>query len=308
MNMPALNKNMIETYPRFSKLDLSHQAQVAELTGKFAPYSDFNFTSLFCWSVDDTTEVSLLNGNLVVRMPDYLDGHTVYSILGNNQIDASAGVLLETVDRLHFVPADTVQALAQPLDYVVTDEPDNFDYIYDLAHLSELPGAKFKKKRNKHNVFVSDHEHYELEVKTVDTLDHAHADIIKQVDRHWATLSSREMGDILPERKALDRLLDNFSAFRLFVTEVWVDGEIKAFSINEILDQDYAICHFEKALKTHHEHINTFLVIEVAKSLRAVGCKWVNWEQDLGLEGLRRSKLSYNPAKMLKKYAVSRPA
>jgi hypothetical protein len=295
---------MIKTYPQFSKLTLDHAAEVAAFTGQFEPFSDFNFISLFSWDTDGSTELAWLNNNLVIRLPDYLDGHDVYSLLGRHKIETSVRMLLEKTDKLEMVPEVVAARLAGRPGYHVTEDPDNFDYIYEVAHLSDLTGNKFKKKRNKANVFKKDHEQYELAVKVVRELDGDHAEELKRVDREWATATPRAKGDILAERRAIDRLLDNFGAFQLLLIEVVVDGEIKAFSINELIDAEYSICHFEKALSTHHEHLNTFLTIEVARELQAAGSRLMNWEQDLGLDGLRRSKRSYHPVHMLKKYTV----
>lgn len=298
---------MIHQYPHFSPLSLGQQDEIARFTARFEPYSDFNFTSLFCWNTDGTTEVALLHDNLVIRLPGYLDGHPTYSILGTNRIDESVDALLAAADKLELVPQVVVDALHNPDRYHIREDEDNFDYIYDVSHLSELAGNKFKKKRNKSNVFVKDHEHYELVVRTLREreIDENHVAELKRVDQEWVKLVPRSEGDILTERKAIDAMLDNLSAFELLLVEVMVDGEIKAFSINELLPQHYAICHFEKALSTHHEHLNTFLTIEVARKLHAHGCRWMNWEQDLGLEGLRQSKRSYHPVRMLKKYTIS---
>lgn len=297
---------MINEYPYFSKLELPLKEEICRITGRFQPFSDFNFTSLFCWDVDNTTEVSLLNDNLVIRMPDYLDGHLIYSILGDHMVEESVIQLLSEVDKLELVPESVVRQLSNPQNYNLEEDRGSFDYIYRLEHLAEAAGSKYKKKRNKANVFIKDHSHLELEVRTVKNPDQAHLEVIRQIDRHWATQNPREEGDILSERRALDNLLDNFSAFEAMIFEVVVDGEIKAFSINEIVDEQYAICHFEKALKVHHENIYTFLAFETAKLLiQETGCKWVNWEQDLGLEGLRRAKSSYHPDHMLRKYSVS---
>jgi hypothetical protein len=297
---------MIATYPDFSKLSLEHKDQLARFTAKFEPYSDFNFVSLFSWNTDGSAEVAILDGNLVIRIPDYLDGHPVYSLLGDNRIDASVETLLQSVPKLELVPEAVIQKLEQPGLYAIAEDENNFDYVYDVSHLIHLKGSHFKKKRNKNNVFVKEHEGYELVVKVVKDLDVAHIEALQQVDRQWAQIASRDKGDILAERKALDRLFESFSAFELIIVEVVVDNEIKAFSVNELLASGYALCHFEKALTTHHEHLNTFLTIEVAKKLHEAGCEFMNWEQDLGLEGLRRSKQSYHPIRMLKKYTLSR--
>lgn len=296
---------MIHTYPHFSKLALEHKGQVAQFTARFEPYSDFNFVSLFSWDTDGSAELSTLHGNLVIRLPDYIDGHPVYSLLGDNQIDLSVDTLLRDVPKLEMVPEAVTQQLQSPGRYHIAEDENNFDYIYDVSHLSHLAGNQFKKKRNKNNVFVRAHENYELLVKVVRELSPDHAAELKHVDRQWAQAATRAQGDIMAERRALDRLLDNSSAFELLIVEVVVDGAIKAFSINELLSDQYALCHFEKALSTHHEHLNTFLAIEVARKLREAGCEFMNWEQDLGLEGLRRSKRSYHPVRMLKKYTLS---
>lgn len=296
---------MIAAYPEFSPLTLAHKHQITQFTAQFEPYSDFNFSSLFCWNVDGSTEVSRLNGNLVIRMPDYLDGHMVYSILGTNQIDESVEILLEITGKLEVVPEVVIHSLKGKERFKITEDPPNHDYVYDLSHLSEFPGAHYKKKRNKKNVFIEEHKNFELEVKVVRQFDPEHAKLIKNVDRHWATEYKREAGDILAERKALDNMLDHWGEFESIMTEVIVEGEIKAFSINQILNHNFAICHFEKALIVHHENLNTFLVAEVAQQLRDAGCLYVNWEQDLGLAGLRKSKQSYRPIRMLKKYTIA---
>lgn len=296
---------MIETYPNFSKLDINNRQEITGFTSKFEPYSDFDFTSLFCWNTDGSIEVAWLNGNLVIRMPDYLDGHTVYSILGDQAIDQSISSLLNTTHKLELLPEIVIQAIQNKSVFSISEDADNSDYVYDLEHLSKMAGAHFKKKRNKVNTFVKDHENYELVIKVVRDIDAEHIQVLKDLDHQWTKVNPRDAGDILSERKALDNLLNNFASIKPILTEVWVDGDLKAFSVNEVLANGYSICHFEKALKTHHDNIYTFLAAEVAKHLQAEGCKLVNWEQDLGLEGLRRSKQSYHPVKMLKKYTLS---
>ena len=295
---------MISEYPAFSKLSLKHKGVFTRFVKQYEPYSDFNFVSFFSWNTDGSAEVARLHGNLVIRMPDYLDGHPIYSLLGVHDVDRAIDSLLATTDQLNLVPEVVVSAIQDPSRYHIAEDRDNFDYIYSLRHLSELAGGEYKKKRNKVNVFVKDHENFELAVQTKTRLDQQTIDDLKALDRHWATLNDRDEGDILAERKALDRLLDNFSEFNAVLVEVRVDRELKAFSINEVIDDNYILCHFEKALRVHHENIYAFLAAEVAKELKYTGCRWVNWEQDLGLPGLRRSKESYQPVRMLKKYTI----
>lgn len=298
-------KRTIDTYPNFTKLDLAVLKEINEFTANFEPYSDFNATSLYSWDIDASVSLSYLEQNLIISLPDYLDGKMLYSILGTNRIDGCIDRLLNDFGKLSLVPEIVVNSISSQDKYNIAEDRDGFDYIYDADALSKLVGGKFKKKRNKHNVFVKAHENLELNVKVTKNLNENHMESIKNIDKEWAKINPRSEGDILAERKALDRILRSFSSLDLILIEIEVDGQIKAFSINEILKNGYGICHFEKALKVHHENIYTFLSAEVALILKQHGCDLINWEQDLGLEGLRRSKSSFHPIKMLKKYTIS---
>ncbi len=299
------NHQNISNFPNFSPLSINHREEIEKFTTSFEPYSDFNFTSLFCWNTNGQTEVSILNGNLVLKLPDYLTSKLVYSLMGDNLIDQSIRELLDMVKVLKLVPEAVVEKIDTKVDFKITEDRNNFDYLYSLADLSQLGGSKFKKKRNKSNSFVKAHQDFELVVNAHHSIGKALAEKLGQVDRLWANQASRSQGDILSERKAIDTLISHSSGFDLLVVEVSVDEAIKAFSINEKLSGHYAICHFEKALKIHHQNIYTFLASQTATEIKKLGCEFVNWEQDLGLEGLRESKMSYHPTRMLKKYTVS---
>ena len=78
---------MIALFPEFSKIDISHRYEIEAITSKFEPYSDFNFVSLFCWDTDGSAAVSVSNDNLIIKIPDYINGIPVYSMLGDSKID-----------------------------------------------------------------------------------------------------------------------------------------------------------------------------------------------------------------------------
>ncbi len=54
---------MIPEFPNFKKLELSDREEVESVTNKFPPYSDFNFTSMWCWDINEDMRLSKLNGN-----------------------------------------------------------------------------------------------------------------------------------------------------------------------------------------------------------------------------------------------------
>src|SRR3989344_1313301 len=86
---------MIPTFPKFKNLELGDRADIESLTKKFQPYSDYNFTSLWCWDTYGQIQVSKLHGNLVIRFTDYLTGEPFYSFMGTIDVDHTVSELLK---------------------------------------------------------------------------------------------------------------------------------------------------------------------------------------------------------------------
>lgn len=294
----------ISKYPKFEPLELSHKTTIQSFTSQFEPYSDFNFTSLYCWDTDGLTTVSNLNENLVIRIPDYLTGKPSYSILGNNLIDESILELLKITKKLKLVPHIVKQNINAKENFKIELDRDGSDYIYDISALAGFKGGKYKKKRNKANKYIKGLKTQSAKVEILEELSRERITDLKDLCTRWIQEASRDEGDFVTERKAIVRLFDNFADLDPKIIAVLIDGKIKAFSVNEVVGEGYASCLFEKAVKDSGEHIYPYLVGETAKVLQDLGCSYVSWMQDLGLEGLRKSKMSYHPQRMLKKYTV----
>ncbi len=294
---------MIAQFPIFSNLDLSHKAEIEAITASFPPYSDFNFVSLFCWNTDGSTAVSVLHDNLVIKLPDYLTGDTVYSLLGSHSIEESLLELLKIAPSLKLVPEATVNSLTVHDGFNIEEDRDNFDYIYDLGAVAILNGQRYKKIRNKLNSF-NNWMPSNLVVRNLQELDsNDKAQLLALFDK-WAEHAEQSKEESAAERIAFSRLLEHTSYLNLLFTTLSLDSSVVGASINELLPHQQAICHFEKSIP-YHQNIFSFLTNEAAKALREKEAKYVNWEQDLGIEGLRKSKMSYRPQMFLKKYTIS---
>lgn len=296
---------MLATFPDFTPISLDDRDEIEEILRRFEPYSDFNFVSLFCWNTDGINAVSKLNDGIVIRLSDYLADGQSYSYLSDGKDTKEAlEKILEITDRLEYVPEQSVRTLGTSHDFEILEDPDNHDYVYDVTTLSTLNGGMHKKKRNKVNNF-------EKEMADLISIKHKTAigktekrELIELFER-WCLENgiSRETQE--DEYIALQRVAKHFNDLNLVLTEVRLKGELRAFSINQIFDNGYSVCHFEKTLNIHR-NLSPYLVREVAKMLCDKGCKYVNWEQDLGLEGLKQAKKSYRHDHFLKKYKVRR--
>lgn len=280
-----------------------HREEFTNFTSRFDPYSDFNFTSALTWDTDGSARISTLNDNLVITMPDYLTGTPVTSLLGESAIDESLDILATAdIRELRLVPEVTVRSIQNPSRLQITEDADNFDYVYDLAELAPLGGAKYKRKRNKIN---NVHAAFDgrLRVATTSTIEDNHLEAIDHVFSGWVDCSGQSAKDKEPEQAAFQKLLQHAGSLSLLLTTATLDEKPVAFSVNEPLGNGHAICHYEKTLPVHGE-IQSFIAHQAAKALWEAGCRYVNWEQDLGVEGLRKSKISFHPSHFLKKYTV----
>mgnify|MGYP001601893906 CR=1 FL=1 len=294
--------NWIPLFPPFTFLSINHKNSVDDITKHFEPYSDFNFTSLFSWQGEGEAQVSQYNNNLIIKIPHYLTGEPVYSILGKDKVDDAINLLLTNFKALSLVPEITLKNMVQAEKYEIKEDSDNFDYLYSVNDLVSLTGTTYKKVRNKINSFTSDHAESAVATSSTRNISDEYVQTILSLNSKWVDESSNSKQEAYFESQAIKTLLENANALNIIVVEIMVDNEIKGFSINEILPNGYSICHFEKTLKSHHVNTGHYLVHEVAKLLKTNGIHTTNWEQDLGIEGLRRSKESYRPIKFLKKY------
>jgi hypothetical protein len=292
---------MISRYPRFSKLNLSHKSDVRAITRLFPPYSDFNFVSLYAWNTDNQTRLSVLNDNLVIQLADYMTNEITYSILGKEKIGDSLQKLFSLTNELRLVPETVIDSIQDQSRYDIVEDKDSFDYVYSLRKLVAMEGAGYKNKRKKIRRFTKRYSDL-VKVTHRRSIDSDNKDELKQFFSKWIIENNKDEKEFLMEREAISRSLDEFRNLNLLLTEMRVDNRLIAFSIHEVLG-NHALCHFEKELLSY-ENCSHYLIDQNSRHLSMKGCAYVNWEQDLGLPGLRENKQYYRPDKYLKKYTV----
>jgi len=181
----------------------------------------------------------------------------------------------------------------------VEDARDHWDYLYSVSELIELSGNRFHKKKNLFNQFVKKNEYVYMPMGP-ECVEQA----LEMQDAWCDWRDCEQNGLLMAENEAIYRVLQNFDRLTgIMGGVIHVDGKIAAYTVGESLCEDTVIIHFEKAdtrYKGAYQAINqVFLANEAARF------KYVNREQDLGDEGLRKAKLSYNPLDFVKKCRVS---
>lgn len=179
--------------------------------------------------------------------------------------------------------------------YTFLEERNGFDYIYNAKDLAELSGKKYHSKRNHISSFS---KRYNWEYKEITQSDIEK--VLKCADAWY--LQNKEKLDkrTTVERQGIELVLKNMEYLKVKCGAIFVEGEAVAFDIGSPINSTTFDIHFEKALSEYSEAYSVINREFVKNSLNDY--QYINREDDLGLEGLRRAKLSYKPVKLLKKY------
>ncbi|MEI8174518.1 MAG: phosphatidylglycerol lysyltransferase domain-containing protein [bacterium] len=301
---------MLPEFPQFKTLELSDKGDVEVFTKKFPPYSDFNFVSMWSWDIKGEMRISQLNNNLVVRFTDYITGEPFYSFLGDNEVNDTVEKLLEISKKeglkaeLKLIPEEAIKNLDLK-NYPTEEDPDHFDYIYKNENLANFNEKKFKNKRYLFKKFKTSY----LDANTLITssIDEKTKEDILKLDKKWANsrLEKTIDFDIKNETIAVEKFLSslyNFSDPKFLFLCLYVGKELVGFSISSIINQDYVLCHFSKG-DTKYIGVYEYMLKNLGENVTKI-TRFMNYEQDLGLSGLRFSKNSFRPSSFLKKYVI----
>ncbi|MBR4100031.1 MAG: GNAT family N-acetyltransferase [Clostridia bacterium] len=178
--------------------------------------------------------------------------------------------------------------------YEFIPDRDAFDYIYLQEDLAKLSGKKYHSKRNHISAFS---KQYEWEFKEINQSDISQ--VLECMNEWYAENSDRFDRHMQCEKDGVELILKNMERLGVSGGAVYVDGKVVAFTLGSPINRDIFDIHIEKALP---QYATAYTVInnEFAKTLGKY--KFINREDDLGLEGLRKAKLSYKPHILLKKY------
>ena len=294
-------------FPEFQPITTNIKNAVEAITCQFPPYSDFNFASMFSWDTQETMAVSVLNENLLVQFTDYRTNEPFLSLLGASAIEDTIISLLQYCaqngikQELGLVPETVINHIKHKEDFSIQDDPDARDYIIDAKAFSELQGDTYASKRNSINRFKASNSD-NVRINSIELTTDYVADILDTFER-WRITSNRSAEETAKELRAIEKLAEATDYFNLEVLGIYIQDQMVAFSIYELLDNGYAIGHFEKALISYHGLFD-FLKHQTASRLVGKGVRFINYEQDLGIEGLRKAKQLLHPVTYLKKYTI----
>lgn len=181
--------------------------------------------------------------------------------------------------------------------YDITADTDGWDYVYNSSDLAQLSGRKYHGKRN-HLKKLLDRD-YSYEPLTEKDFD----DCITYAVNTYNRSSDYDDYSKVCEQFAINTYFENFHELGLTGGVLRLSGNIIAFTIGERINSDTLGVHIEKAeadIEGAYPAINYLFSGQAGQ-----GFSYINREEDLGIEGLRKAKRSYHPAFMIEKHTVT---
>lgn len=275
--------------------------------------SEMSFANMFMWRKNYKTVYKVINNMLCMVSNSRMTRPFAFMPVPLDQFEPEAfqktvGEIKNFFDskgwRFIFgrVEESNIPLLQQHLGvkFEAVKNEDNSDYLYETESLVTLAGKKLSAKRNHINKFMREYGSFEYVELTSEL-----ASECKRIFEQWC--ETNEACDCqVPEeceKWACSQLLDNWDVIPgLKGALIKVNGRFEAFTIGEMLNADTAVIHIEKG-NTEIHGVYTLINREfVARTFPDT--KYINREEDMGKEGLRKAKSSYYPIGFVHKYDI----
>ena len=264
---------------------------------------EMNFLNIYTWANSYGTRWRIQDGFPVIWFPV---GEIVLFPGGTNPEKMPPVSLLRTIaNELHSaghpvffnqVPGQYLELHPEYREFFRAEQvaEEYGEYIYSVQRLIELKGSKLGKKRNLIAQFKRLYPDYEVKPFTPDQLP-----FCRELECRWSSAHERN-GTELQEEDSIRKSFDSFGSLDMEGICLYAGGRLAAFSFWSRLNSDTCDEHYEKAdpfFKGCSQMLNHETMLAMARKY-----KFVNREQDLGIEGLRHSKKSYCPESVLRNW------
>jgi len=271
--------------------------------------SELTFTNIFMWRKYYGFKFAIIHDFLcIIASGDNNRGGTPFAFppIGQYEDIERFSLVFDELKRYFFqnnikprfnrVPGNQLKYFYQLSPQEVILDRDNSDYIYNIKDLTYLRGKRYHAKRNHINAFKLKHK---FEYVKITSNQHVTRCAKLNEDLYNVKVSPTSYED----KWVIEELLENYNKLDCVGALIKVDGQYAAFTIGEQINETTAVVHVEKADRTIrglYELIKQQFCEHEWQHL-----EYINKEQDLGIEGLRKAKLSYCPVKMLDKHIIT---
>lgn len=293
-------------FPEFKAIELEDRDFIREILWKYQPQtSELTFTNLFIWRSHYRIQWSIYQDWLIILSALNNSDFFAFPPIGPpSRLGVVHGLLqwlreekknekprIERADKL------LVSEIQEAADLLSEPTRDHFDYVYRSEDLIQLAGRKYHSKRNHIHQFLR------ASAFTYSSLSNELVKACLALAESWCDWHRCEEDmNLLDEWEAVRQALNHFDDLRIKGGAIIIDNKVEAFALGELLNEQTAVVHIEKANPEIPE-LYTLINQQFCEKLwRSV--QYVNREQDLGEPGLRKAKLSYYPDHLVEKFRI----
>lgn len=278
------------------------------LAGNTYRACDYCFTNLFTWQTKFRTTFAVIQDTLFVRYKE-ASGELCYMMpIGKMPLEKSLSVMLKDAEENNIplvikgITLNMWNDIKQVMPDVFQAVPDrnNDEYIYLSEKMISLKGKKLQSKRNHINRFKKDNPDWTyFSLSTPQDLEEC-----SMMLDEWEEMNiSKAEKSLRYDYMATKTMLGNYDLLGLCGAAIRVNGKIIAFTIGEELTKDTFVIHVEKA---YNEINGAYTIINQQFAEHELSAyKYINREEDMGLEYLRKAKQSYYPDILLQEYILT---
>lgn len=283
-------------FPEFKILGLEDKGRItAALERHPAEVCEMTFPNLFIWRQVERPKFTFIHGNLCILCETPSEPAFFLQPIGEEKMAETLDVCLSFAPRLSRVSAGFV--LRHGGAFRCETDRNNFDYVYESADLVSLQGKRFDGKRNHIRRFERAHPYAYRRMTAADCP--ACQELLDEWMADKAANGNSVSGTWKP---VIQEACGHLHSLDLTGGVIETGGRVIAFSIGGRLNPETAVIHIE-IVHPVYDGLSQLINREFIRHEWA-DCRFVNREQDCGLPGLRRAKMSYYPHHLVEKYNI----
>lgn len=271
--------------------------------------NDCSYTNIILYKEKLNTQIAFYDDVLFRKMKDVFGKEYYMFPLGSkNKLTQAIQIIIQDAKEqnkeLNFALISSKQKILLeellPKTFEFIENRNESDYLYLSDDLAFLPGAKYHKKRNHIAKFNKKYSNTKFKPLSQENKN----DFLAIADKWFLENGGCEDSNKIYENKIIHKVIEASEIFNLYGGILYVENIPIAMSLASAINNTTVDIHFEKAISEYAKN-GAYAVInqEFAKALSQT-FKYINREEDLGIEGLRKAKLSYYPAKILEKWTA----
>ncbi len=298
-------------FPTFRKFALDDQSWYNQFYKQFDPYADFSFGNLVVWldQYDDLL-VSSFKGNIIFSSTVlFMENEKIITLLGRDNIPEAIDAIFDfqrTSGQEAVVSGITtvVAANSELVDagYSIEADRENFEYLYPSQAWATLESSAMRKLRREVHTYQKEYGD-RTDVRPLDLRDEPTVQLIRQQLASWANVFSHNDADH-SELQVLERLFSLADQLSYEANGLFVDNHLEAFLIYQRLPQVTTALFSHVKASYKFRYMFDYLLHASAQIVLDQGITQINFEQDLGIIGLRTHKESLKPTSFFEKFTI----